>query len=274
MNIKKVYQYTINGEYVQGFNTIKAAAETVGGTREEIGHAANGKTLLGCGFRWSFSCNDCLPPLSSFDKYNIVKGEVWKKIQGYSRYFVSNMGRIRSTTYVSRGNKDKVEYGKVYKLSTDNFGYKMIALIDDNGNRVLNRVHHLVAETFIPNPDNLPMINHKDQNPGNNRVENLEWCTAQYNATYADAHKKRNMNLKRWYVQMYLDGSIKKVHRGLDNAAKEVNGSKQCVSNCCCGLNGSYRGYKWKRLKDFPQDKQKRLIKTYYDKDKMQTTQM
>lgn len=264
--MKKVYQYDIDGNFIQEFESTTVASKTLGMKREGISRVARGCALLNLGYRWSFIKYDKLPPLSSFDKYDIIEGEVWKPIQGFSHYFVSNKGRIRSTTYVSNGNKNKVEYGKVYSVSTDTSGYKMVDLIGDDGKRNLFRIHRLVATAFIENPDNLPIINHKNRNAGDNRVENLEWCTPSYNATYLDAVELRSKKIKKWYVQLDLNGNVVNIHNGLEEARMSVDGTRFLISACCSGKKESHKGFKWAYLESFPEEEQKALKSKYYEK--------
>ena len=128
--------------------------------------------------------------------------EVWKPIKGYEGiYEVSSYGRVRSMEHKARhksrtGNEFQVTYkGRNRILYTDKQGRKYLN-VKCNGKMKSYRVHRLVAEAFIPNPDNLPFVNHKDENPSNNRVENLEWCTEQYNATYGKAREKQAKKLR------------------------------------------------------------------------------
>lgn len=102
--------------------------------------------------------------------------EIWKDIDGLFGYQVSNLGRVRS--FFSRWGKRK--YPKIMKGSIDSHGYVQVT-IRINGKSKLMLVHRLVAKTFIPNPLNLEMVNHKDENPLNNNIDNLEWCTRSYN---------------------------------------------------------------------------------------------
>lgn len=106
--------------------------------------------------------------------------EIWKYIDGYDgKYQVSNLGRIRSlhrnTTLIKALSKDSDGY-LVVTLSNAKIGKKSKT----------HKVHRLVAQAFIPNPDQLPEINHKDENKKNNVIDNLEWCTTQYNLTYGN----------------------------------------------------------------------------------------
>lgn len=114
--------------------------------------------------------------------------EEWKDIAGYEgSYQVSNTGKVKSLARFrrSKGSGIAPVAEKLLTLNTDKDGYKEVALCKNNKLRYF-RVHRLVATAFIPNPDGLPMINHKDENPANNYVENLEWCTNSYNISYSN----------------------------------------------------------------------------------------
>ena len=109
--------------------------------------------------------------------------EVWKDISGFEgRYQVSSIGRIRSYA------RARYSEPKILKQFYDSDGYCCVNLCDaKNGIKgKLTKIHRLVAKAFIDNPNKLPEINHKDENKRNNRVENLEWCTTQYNLTYGN----------------------------------------------------------------------------------------
>jgi len=104
--------------------------------------------------------------------------EIWLDIANYEgKYQVSNIGNIRSINY-HRSGVDKLM--KTQKL---NNGYYSVGLTL-NGVTKRFLVHRLVAEAFIPNPDKLPQVNHKDEDKSNNIVDNLEWCTFEYNLYY------------------------------------------------------------------------------------------
>lgn len=112
--------------------------------------------------------------------------EEWRDIIGYDGlYQVSNLGRIKrlSRTIVSNNRSQFSVKEKILKLGTHKRGYKTI-MLHKNKKHKLWLVHRLVALNFIPNPNNLPQINHKDEDKTNNCVENLEWCTNEYNAHY------------------------------------------------------------------------------------------
>lgn len=110
--------------------------------------------------------------------------EIWKDIKGFEgKYQVSNLGRIRNiqTKHICKATLQK-------KYIMKQGGYYQITLWKGKYNSVTRTVHRLVAEAFIPNPDNLPQVNHIDHDRTNNCVDNLEWCTAKYNCN----HKRNN----------------------------------------------------------------------------------
>ena len=101
--------------------------------------------------------------------------EVWKSIDGYDgRYEVSNLGRVRSLEF--RNNQTAFSRTKIMKATDNGHGYLIVSL-REGGGRKNHYVHRLVAEAFIPNPDNLPVIDHIDHNRSNNIVTNLQWMT-------------------------------------------------------------------------------------------------
>ena len=111
--------------------------------------------------------------------------EMWRPINGYNgKYEISNMGNVRSRCNGEVKNlKQMISAGKYN-------GYAMVTLYDKPQHGKKIKVHRLVAEAFIPNPKRLPVINHKDEDKSNNRVENLEWCTVGYNTTYGNSRAK------------------------------------------------------------------------------------
>ena len=114
----------------------------------------------------------------------LLPKQIWKDIPNYEgKYQVSNTGRVRSLNYNRTG---KI---KVRKQGKDKLGYKSVFLCKDGKNKGY-LVHRLVALAFIPNPNNYPVINHKDENPSNNYYKNLEWCTQEYNCNYGNCRKK------------------------------------------------------------------------------------
>ena len=116
--------------------------------------------------------------------------EIWKDIQGYEGlYQVSNFGNVISLNF--RNKKEK------YKIAQRilNNGYFSVT-IHKNGKKQTIEVHRLVAIAFLPNPFNLPCVNHINENKLDNRAENLEWCTWSYNNKYGKGNKKRTESKK------------------------------------------------------------------------------
>lgn len=107
--------------------------------------------------------------------------EIWKVIKETSgRYEISNLGRVKSCARISGQNTRLPE--RILKPSLDKDGYRRIGLSLGSRDKIIYRmVHRLVAEEFIPNPQNLPQVNHRDGNRQNNNVDNLEWCDNSYN---------------------------------------------------------------------------------------------
>ena len=124
--------------------------------------------------------------------------EIWKDILGYEGlYQVSSFGRVRSLDRYDSNNH--FLKGRILRLCADAKGYLIVGLWSNNKKKMY-KVHRMVAESFIPNPDNLPIINHKDENPSNDNVDNLEWCDYKYNNNYGTARERaRNTKLKNGY---------------------------------------------------------------------------
>lgn len=108
--------------------------------------------------------------------------EIWRKIEGFESYEVSNMGRVRSLDRVSCSGHKLT--GKVLIPTQNQYGYLIVSLYK-NGTRYIKRVHRLVSVAFIPNPEGKPQVNHIDGDKSNNRVSNLEWATAKENCQHA-----------------------------------------------------------------------------------------
>lgn len=118
--------------------------------------------------------------------------EKFKPVQGYAGiYEISNLGRVKSLSRVveRKDGNTRVTEDRIILPFLTKCGYHQIVLCKD-GVRKKHYIHRLVANAFIENPNKLPIINHKDENKLNNRVENLEWCTAYYNLRYGKMQAK------------------------------------------------------------------------------------
>ena len=122
--------------------------------------------------------------------------EIWRPVVGYEGlYEVSNTGQVRSLDrYVKNNHSYRLHKGKVLSLLKNEYGYIQVVL-SCNGKHNTITVHRLVAQAFILNPNNLPEVNHKDEDKTNNSVENLEWCTAKYNSNYGTRNIRRRETL-------------------------------------------------------------------------------
>ena len=166
--------------------------------------------------------------------------EIWKDVVGYEgSYMVSNLGRVKTLHW--RGSK--VEKILCEKKHTD--GYLFVELYKNNTRKPIT-IHRLVAIAFIDNPQNLPCINHKDENKKNNKVDNLEWCTRKENTNYGTTQKRRaetvrtkHMNEKRTVIQ--YDENMNEVAR-YQNQRKAVEANDGYkLSNI---YNSIYKGQK------------------------------
>ncbi|WP_277680349.1 NUMOD4 domain-containing protein [Gracilibacillus dipsosauri] len=174
--------------------------------------------------------------------YNNTVEEIWKDVKGFEGlYKISNKGRVFS-----------VKKGIFKKTKHNNRKYVQICL-NKHGKQHHFLLHRLVAEHFIPNPNNLPQVNHKDENKENNCADNLEWCTNRYNANYGtkiertinnDNYKKSRMKMKRSVIGTSLDGNIKIRLAGI-NDGELLGFNKSAISNCVRGETKYYKGFKW-----------------------------
>ena len=161
-------------------------------------------------------------------------------IEGYENYEVRPNGEVVNT-----------KTGRVLKPSKDKKGYLMVTLCN-NGCCKTYTVHRLVAEAFIPNPYNLPQVNHKDEDKSNNHVENLEWCTAEYNLNYGSRNKraaKARINGKRSKIVLQLrkNGSLIRVWPSVNEVKRQLDYDVSTIAKCCNGkprFKTAY-GYKW-----------------------------
>lgn len=176
--------------------------------------------------------------------------EIWKPIKNYEGlYEVSNLGRIKSLPRRGTGNQEKI-----LKPKTTKFGYYEIVLIR-HYNRKSCKVHRLVAETFIPNPQNKPYINHKDFNGLNNHVDNLEWCTPKENTIYSRQRNRfiNSDNLKKKKIAQYdLNDNLINTWNSITEASILLNIDKSHIGACCKQKKhyNTAGGYKWRYVNE------------------------
>lgn len=160
--------------------------------------------------------------------------EIWKEIKGYSMYLVSNYGRVWSKTRIIKNkNGNSLRKGKIRTPQNDGAGYVRYVLVNDEGKWINKRGHNLVADAFIPNPKNLPIINHKDLNKSNNNVLNLEWCNHSQNTLHSLKEMKRSTgDYVIFKISMQDARKIRKLKdEGMSNIelASKFNVSRQTI---------------------------------------------
>ena len=131
---------------------------------------------------------------------------------------------------------------KFLKLWTNRDGYLTVSLWKD-GKGKNYKVHRLAAMAYIPNPENLPQVNHKDENKENNCLQNLEWCGAKYNTNYGTCITKRSNSCKKPILQFDLDGNFIREWGSATDVGRKVKGN---ICNCLKGKLPSAYGYIWK----------------------------
>ena len=176
--------------------------------------------------------------------------EIWKDVKGYEGYYqISNYGRLKS--FKVDGN------GKILKLTNKNGDYFSVVLQGKGKERRSTRIHRLVAEAFIPNPDNKPQINHIDGNKQNNHINNLEWCTSKYNIAHAikthpeqlDEMINYNKHIRpKKIVQMDTNGNILNVFDNAISAGKHTNVCSRNILQCASFENRRHTagGFVWR----------------------------
>ena len=175
----------------------------------------------------------------------MTEKEVWKDVVGYEGFYqVSNLGRVRSVDRLINGryagHKTKVK-GKILNTFTSKTGYVRVAL---HINKKVNKfsVHRLVAQAFIPNQDNKPQVNHKDEKRDNNNVNNLEWVTAKDNSNYGTRPKKIS-EIKSKPVISVSAGGLMRWFKSATEAANTLNVQNKNITKVLYGERRQTGGY-------------------------------
>lgn len=154
--------------------------------------------------------------------------EIYKDIEGYEGYKISNYGNVKSLKFGKE---------KILKQTKDKDGYLYVGLCKQ-GKIKMCKVHRLVAKAFIANPNNLQQVNHKDENKTNNNVTNLEWCTNEYNINYGTRNQRASKQV------ICLETGV--IYPSLKEVKRQLGFAQSYISFACRGKRKRAYGYTWK----------------------------
>jgi hypothetical protein len=203
---------------IRNFKSVKEAMEVTGMSDAKICMVCKGKRNHTGGYFWKYT---------DFD-YEKIDKPIGKEIVDYPNYIITKDGEIYSISH------------KKYISSRDNAGYQYVTLYNNTGIQKDFSIHYLVAKNFIENPDNCPMVNHKNHNRNDNRVENLEWVT--YSENMIHFGKKNGKSV----IKLDIDNNILKIYNTIKDASEENNISSSNISNTCKDRQKTAGGFKWK----------------------------
>ena len=173
--------------------------------------------------------------------------EIWKDIKDYEGFYqVSNLGRIKSLERIVMGRWKPIKIKEKILVAVNKKRYLRVHL-SKNNKKKLYSIHRLVAEAFIPNPNNYNEINHKDENILNNCVDNLEWCSRSYNINYGTRTQKTIDKVCKAILQYDMQGNFIKELKTMNDAVRYYNNAHIC--SVCKGNRKNASGYIW-RYKD------------------------
>lgn len=175
-----------------------------------------------------------------------LEGEIWKDIKGFEGfYMVSNTGRVKSLSRISNNSRyiseEKILSPRVCGTQREYLSVSLHA----NGKTKQMKIHRLVAEAFVPNPNAYREINHKDENKGNNHVDNLEWCTRSYNVNYGCRSEKQAKHLRKAVVALTSNGQVVREFESIKAAGIWAGVDSSNISRAIRKNNISGT-YKWK----------------------------
>ena len=187
--------------------------------------------------------------------------EIWKDVVGYEGFYqVSNLGRVKSLQRIHNTNHPYIQKERIMKLFKNKDGYLMVDFTKDSRKKHF-QVHRLVANAFIPNPDNKPEVNHLNEIVYDNRADNLEWATRKENNNYGNRNKKASISLKKYSVesaerckklfskkvfQFSKEGELLNVWSSTSEAGRKLGFSQSDISKCCRGKKKGIKGFVFK----------------------------
>lgn len=192
-------------------------------------------------------CKYCT--IGHYRRKQCLDGEIWRDVQGFEgRYMVSNYGRVKSLFAVNTNNSSKIQEFILSPRQCGQKKAKYLAVILHNGDKKRQvRIHRLVAEAFIPNPNNYTEINHKDENKYNNHVENLEWCSRSYNVNYGTRNEKSAQKTRKPIMAIDNNGNEVMRFDSILAAAKHIGRHESTLSHAIAD-NKTVCGYKWIKI--------------------------
>jgi len=214
----RVSQYSKDKKtLINTFSSIKEAMEKTGCGDSKISLVCKGKKNHTGGYFWKYT---------DFE-YNENREPDGKKINDYPNYIITNKGEIYSISH------------KKFLSQRDNSGYKYVTLYNNTGISKDFSVHYLVAVSFIENPNNYPMVNHKNHNRFDNNIKNLEWVT--YIDNMIHFGKKNGKSVKK----LDTNGNILEIYDTIKEASEKNNISSSSISNTCKDKQKTAGGFKW-----------------------------
>lgn len=159
----------------------------------------------------------------------------WKPVVGFEDYYlVSDNGQVWS-----------LYRHKTLKSTIDKYGYEKVGLYAD-GKVYTRTVHRLVAQAFISNPNNLPTVNHINEDKTDNRVSNLEWASVADNDNHGTRNERMaNTKSRKPVERINTDGTIV-TYKGVKDAWRKTGITRSCISLCCKNIRKTAGGYKWR----------------------------
>lgn len=180
----------------------------------------------------------------------MTSDEIWKNVPGYDKYYISNYGRVKNLDYKRSGREVIMLPGRIRN------GY-IVVVLSQNAVRKTYLLHRLVAEAFIPNPNNNPQVNHKDGDKTNNHISNLEWVTRKENVRHSFeklgrigskpclGKKGELCPLSKSVIQMQ-NGVVVAEYSSIKEAYERTRVPSDSISKCCKGERDVAGGYEWK----------------------------
>lgn len=176
---------------------------------------------------------------------------VYKGVDFTGKFKISSKGRLKKCPTRVKDSSGKYFFRKESIVEAYDNGYGYLArVLRTEKKQVTIKIHRLVAEFFLINPKGYKYVNHKDENKQNNDVNNLEWCTFQYNLNYGSRVERARKSRSIPIVQMDIDGNFIREWESSMEAGR--NGfTQQGINKCINGKAYQHHGYRWEKLSDY-----------------------